>query len=93
MELKSQPVKGQSESLPQGTRAAQYRKTKLLQKKAIEVVIPGSVDNDFYSIFFLRQKKGGLRPLLNLQPLNMHLMNKFFTVDHLGSIVKGLKLG
>jgi hypothetical protein len=49
--------------------------TELLQKDAIEVVDPRS--KGFYSTFFVVPKKdGGLRPILNLKPLNRYIVYK-----------------
>jgi hypothetical protein len=55
-------------------------KKKLLGKGAIELVPPGQEGQGFYSTFFIVPKKdGGLRPILNLKPLNVHLSTKFCT--------------
>ena len=62
----------------------------LLLKNAIEeVLIQRNVG--FHSTFFLCPKKtGGLRPILNLRPLNRHLKKQHFKMDHLGIVIKDL---
>ena len=64
--------------------------TKHLEKKAVEKV-PYSATGGYCSTFFLRPKKtGGLRPILNLKPLNKYLVTKSFKIDHIGVIVNSL---
>ena len=64
----------------------------LLEKRAVERVT--NPDEGFYSTFFLRPKKsGGLRPILNLRPLNQHLKRVHFKMDNFFSIKGGLEVG
>lgn len=67
---------------------------KLLLKGAVRTVSRREDMRGFYSHFFLRPKKtGGLRPILNLRPLNQHLTAESFRMDHLGNIVPDLQVG
>jgi len=66
----------------------------LLQKSAIEVVPRSKSQNGFYSRFFLVPKKsGGLRPILNLRPLNKHVKSSHFKMQTLRSIIQALQPG
>ena len=56
----------------------------LLGKQAIERVPQGQEGLGFYSTFFTVQKKGGgLRPILNLRPLNKFLKVQHFKMETL----------
>jgi hypothetical protein len=57
---------------------------KLLGKGAIELVPPGQESQGFYSTFFIVPKKdGGLRPILNLKPLNVYMEKSHFKMETL----------
>jgi hypothetical protein len=67
---------------------------KLLGKGAIELVPPGQEGQGFYSTFFIVPKKdGGLRPILNLKPLNVYLEKSHFKMETLRSIIQALHVG
>ena len=96
LELVSQPPLGIVRTTPAGDRDGplQLEVLSLLRKKAIEPVPLSQRGTGFYSTFFLRPKKtGGLRPILNLRPLNQHLTTRHFRMDHLASIVADLRTG
>lgn len=66
----------------------------LLAKRAIEPVPQGQEVGGFFSTFFLTPKKtGGMRPILNVKPLNQYMVKKHFRMDHLGVVVKDLEQG
>ena len=66
--------------------------SELLQKDAIEVADPKSMG--FYSTFFVVPKKdGGLRPILNLKPLNRYVVYKKFTMETAKSVLQYLSEG
>ena len=66
----------------------------LLAKNAARPVTSADPQTGFFSHFFLRPKKsGGLRPILNLRPLNQYLVQKHFKMDHLANIVPNLSIG
>ena len=67
---------------------------KLLGKGAIELVPPGQEGQGFYSTFFIVPKKdGGLRPILNLKPLNVYMEKSHFKMETLRSIIQALHVG
>ena len=67
---------------------------KLLQKGAIEFVPKGQEGRGFYSIFFTVPKKdGGIRPILNLKPLNVFLQKEHFKMETLWSIIQAMQPG
>ena len=66
----------------------------LLDKKAIEFVPPEKENEGFYSTFFIVQKKPeGLRPILNLRPLNQYIQKRHFKMESLRSVKRALKPG
>ena len=66
----------------------------LLGKGAIELVPPGQEGQVFYSTFFIVPKKdGGLRPILNLKPLNVYMEKSHFKMETLRSIIQALHVG
>ena len=66
----------------------------LLGKQAIERVPQGQEGLGFYSTFFTVQKKGGgLRPILNLRPLNKFLKVQHFKMETLRSIIRAMEIG
>lgn len=66
----------------------------LLEKHVIESVPRDEVRHGFYStIFVVPKRQGGLRPILNLRPLNQLIIPKHFKMETLRSIMKGLKKG
>ena len=96
LEFVGPPPPGPVRITPAGAKGSPVRLEvqALLKKKAIEPVDPHRRGGRFYSTFFLRPKKsGGLRPILNLRPLNKHLRAQYFKMDHLGSIVGSIKRG
>ena len=67
---------------------------KLLGKGAIELVPPGQEGQGFYRTFFIVPKKdGGLRPILNLKPLNVYMEKSHFKMETLRSIIQALHVG
>ena len=67
---------------------------KLLEKGAIEKVPHDQEGQGFYSTFFTVPKKdGGIRPILNLKPLNVHLKKDHFKMETLRSIIQALHQG
>ncbi|KAK3101176.1 hypothetical protein FSP39_001539 [Pinctada imbricata] len=66
----------------------------LLKKSAIEIVPKHQIGQGFYSTFFVVPKKdGGLRPILNLRPLNRHLHVPHFKMETLRTIISALEIG
>ena len=64
----------------------------LLEKGAIEPVDPLSRDSGFYSTYFIIPKKGGgLRPILDLRPLNKHLKVLKFRMFHTTDVLQGIR--
>jgi hypothetical protein len=64
----------------------------LLEKDAIEVANPETPG--FYSHFFVVPKRdGGLRPVLNLKPLNEYITYKKFNMETPASIFSNLRQG
>ena len=67
--------------------------TKLLEKGAIEFVPKDQEGQGFYSTFFIVPKKdGGIRPILNLKPLNVYLQKSQFKMETLRSIIQAVQL-
>lgn len=67
---------------------------KLFQKGAIEYVPKGQEGRGFYSTFFTVPKKGGgIRPILNLKPLNVFLQKEHFKMETLRSIIQAMQPG
>ena len=66
----------------------------LLEKNAIEYVPPEKQNEGFYSTFFLVEKKpSGLRPILNLKPLNRLIKKQSFKMETLRSVKKAVRAG
>ena len=66
----------------------------LLGKHVIESVPRNEINQGFYStIFVVPKRQGGLRPILNLRPLNQMIIPKHFKMETLRSILKGLRKG
>lgn len=66
----------------------------LLGKHAIETVPLDQIGQGYYSTFFVVPKKdGGLRPILNLKPLNVYLQKSHFKMETLRSIIQALQKG
>lgn len=66
----------------------------LLKKNVIEPVPKTLKKLGFYStIFLVPKKQGGLRPILNLKPLNQFVVPHHFKMETLRSILKSLKIG
>lgn len=62
------------------------------------VIIPVSVNNTlkgFYSTFFflVKKKTGGLRPVINLRPLNKYLRKIHFNMNTLSTVLNPVKIG
>ena len=67
---------------------------KLLEKRAIEPVPNAETGTGFYSTFFLVPKRtGGLRPVINLKPLNRYLQTQHFKIDTLNKVINLTKKG
>ncbi|CAC5368761.1 unnamed protein product [Mytilus coruscus] len=66
----------------------------LLEKHAIEPVLKSAENQGYYStIFMVPKRQGGLRPILNLKPLNQFVIPHHFKMETLRSILKSLKIG
>ncbi len=66
----------------------------LLEKGAIEIVLPAQSESGFYSRYVLVPKKdGGLRPILDLRLLNHALMKRQFRMITLKQIILQICLG
>jgi hypothetical protein len=64
----------------------------LLEKGAIEPVPPNHVRSGFYStIFVVPKKSGGLRPIINLKPLNRFLRVPSFKMESLQNVIRSIK--
>lgn len=65
----------------------------LLKKEAIEPVFQ-NLEEGFYSTFFLVPKKtGGMRPVINLKPLNVYLRTQHFKMDTMKTVLNLVKKG
>jgi hypothetical protein len=68
--------------------------SKLLKKRAIELVPLGDEKDGFYSTFFLVPKKSGeLRPILNLKPLNRFIHTTKFRMETLTMVTEAVQPG
>ena len=66
----------------------------LLEKNVIEHVPVGQENLGYYStVFVVPKRQGGLRPILNLKPLNQIVVPHHFKMETLRSIMKALKKG
>ena len=66
----------------------------LLKKGVVEIVPPNEVLDGYYSTFFLTPKStGGLRPILNVRPLNQFLVKKHFKMETLNTVLKATQPG
>ena len=66
----------------------------LCAKSAVEPVPPGQEKDGFYSTYFVVPKKdGGVRPILNLKPLNRCLPKLKFKMETLQSIISMMQPG
>ena len=66
----------------------------LCAKSAVEPVPPGQELEGFYSTYFVVPKKdGGVRPILNLKPLNRCLPKQRFKMETLQSIISMMQPG
>ncbi len=64
----------QSLTLPQNAQALRQEIGCLLEKGAVELVPPSELESGFYSRYFVVPKRdGGLRPILDLRPINRAL--------------------
>ncbi|KAL0159961.1 hypothetical protein M9458_043686, partial [Cirrhinus mrigala] len=64
----------------------------LLRKEAIEVVPPQDRESGFYSRYFIVPKKdGGLRPILDLRPLNRSVMRLKFKMLTVSQVVSQIR--
>ena len=67
---------------------------KIIKKGAIEIVPWQDTHKGFYSTFFLVPKKsGGLRPVINLRPLNRYLKKQHFKMDSLSTVLNLVQQG
>ena len=66
--------------------------TTLLQKQAIEPVL-SSTPGFQSTLFVIPKKDGGLRPVLNLKPLNQHLPVQHFKMETMKTITQLLQPG
>jgi hypothetical protein len=66
----------------------------MLAKEAIEQIPWSQAQGGFYSTFFLVPKKdGGVRPILNLKPLNVLIAKKHFKMVTLREIMAAVQPG
>jgi hypothetical protein len=66
----------------------------LLEKDVIVPVSENQKQSGFYSTIFLVEKKtGGLRPVINLRPLNKYLRKIHFKMDTLSTVLNLVKKG
>lgn len=66
----------------------------LLQKEAIEPLDISTQDGGFYATYFIIPKKdGGLRPILDLRPLNSHLKVLKFHMLRAVDVLQGIQRG
>jgi len=64
----------------------------LLEKGAIETVPQSEIHQGFYSrLFLVTKKKGDLRPVINLKPLNQYLRKQHFKMDTLSKVLNLVK--
>ena len=66
----------------------------LLKKNAVEVVPKDQCQTGWYGRYFLVPKKtGDLRPILNLKPLNKHLLVESFKMESLRNVILACRPG
>lgn len=66
----------------------------LLRKRVIVPVQKKQIKEGFYStIFLVKKKNGGLRPVINLRPLNQYLKKIHFKMDTLKTVLGLVKKG
>lgn len=84
----------QSLTSPQNAHVLRQEVCSLLEKKAIEPVPPSEWESGFYSRYFVVPKKGGgLRPILDLRPVNRALHKRAFRMTTLKQILAQIRPG
>ncbi len=84
----------QSLTLPQNVQVLRQEVYNLLEKGAIEKVPPSERENRFYSRYFVIPKRdGGLRPILDLRPINRALGKHPFRMLTLKQILVQIRPG
>ncbi|XDV32448.1 hypothetical protein PO909_003253 [Leuciscus waleckii] len=81
-------------TLPQNAHILRQEVCSLLEKGVIEPVPPSERENGFYSRYFVVPKKGGgLRPILDLRPVNRALHKRAFKMTTLKQILTQVRPG
>lgn len=77
------------------TRSSILEEVNTLLEKCVIEPVPKTLENQgFYStVFIVPKRQGGLRPILNLKPLNQYVVPNHFKMETLRSILKSLKKG
>ncbi len=84
----------QSLTLPRNAQALRQEIGCLLEKGAVERVPPSELESDFYSRYFVASKRnGGLRPILDLRPINRVLCKRPFRMITLKQILVQIRPG
>ena len=79
---------------PTRARALRLELLALLHKGAIEPLDAFTQGSGFYSTYFIVPKKdGGLRPILDLRPLNSHLRVRTFHMLRTVTVLQGIRPG
>ncbi len=84
----------QSLTLPRNAQVLRQEVRNLLEKGAIEKVPPNEQESGFYSCYFVIPKRdGGLRPILDLRPINRALGKRPFRMLTLKQILAQIRPG
>ncbi len=84
----------QSLTSPRNAQALRQEIGCLLEKGAVERVPPNELESGFYSRYFLVPKRdGGLRPILDLRPINRALCKRPFRMITLKQILAQIRPG
>ena len=65
----------------------------LLEKGAVEPVSDTSSPGFYSRLFFVPKKTGGVRPIIDLSPLNLTVVAPKFKMESVHSIRNSLRLG
>ncbi len=84
----------QSLTLPRNAQVLRQEVCCLLKKGAVERVPPSELESGFYSCYFVVPKRdGGLRPILDLRPINRALCKRPFRMITLKQILAQIRPG
>ncbi len=84
----------QSLTSPRNAQALRQEIGCLLEKGAVERVPPNELESGFYSRYFVVPKRdGGLRPILDLRPINRALCKRLFRMITLKQILAQIRPG